>query len=135
MNATEVVDQLLGSENQRLVEASVHLPPRGTKWLAVFTGPEPGKQIWRSTGLTNREAALMVAQKWEQEARDERKRITNKHLKKRSSRVRQEIAGLMTQKEVAAVLGMSERGVREVERRAFAKLRRDASLQRLWNQY
>jgi hypothetical protein len=40
----------------------------------------------------------------------------------------------LTQKEVAALLNMSERGVRNVEKRAIAKLRRHPALRSLWGQ-
>src|SRR5437867_1426312 len=55
-----------------LSEATVRRPPRSRRWVAVFTGPEPGKQVWRSTGLTNRDAALALARQWEADARRER---------------------------------------------------------------
>ena len=42
-------------------------------------------------------------------------------------------AGL-TQKEVALVIGMSERGVRAVERRALDKLRRHPALREIWGE-
>src|SRR5439155_844453 len=41
--------------------------------------------------------------------------------------------GLLTQKEVAAVLGLSVRAIREIERRAFEKLRR--ALRRYWREH
>jgi hypothetical protein len=40
-----------------------------------------------------------------------------------------------TQKQVALALGMSERGVREAERRALEKLRHHPLLQHIWQQY
>jgi transcriptional regulator len=40
----------------------------------------------------------------------------------------------LTQKEVAALLGMSERGVRNIEKRALAKLRNHPALRSLWGQ-
>ena len=39
--------------------------------------------------------------------------------------------GLLTQREVAMVLGLSERAVRDIERRALAKLRHHPSLRKL----
>ena len=39
--------------------------------------------------------------------------------------------GVRSQRDVALVLGLSERAVRAIERRALAKLRRDPALQRL----
>jgi hypothetical protein len=61
--AQQIVEILLTGDplaEPRLVEASVHLPKRGTVWVATFTGSEGG-QNWRSTGLTDREQALLVA--------------------------------------------------------------------------
>ena len=42
---------------------------------------------------------------------------------------------MLTQKEVAQLLNMSERGVRAVERRAFEKLRQHAILWQAWQQF
>lgn len=42
--------------------ATVYRPQPGRKWVAAFTGPQEG-QRWLSTGLENREAALIVARK------------------------------------------------------------------------
>ena len=137
MDAKQIVHHLLDQPEVPfgwLAEASVYLPPRSTKWVAVFTGVEAGRQIRRSTGLSNREAALILARKWEREAREERTR-SKVPLKKPTIRAGSESPGLLTQKEVAAVLGMSERGVREAERRAMAKLRRHPALRQVWNAY
>ncbi|MHB8519953.1 MAG: sigma factor-like helix-turn-helix DNA-binding protein [Limisphaerales bacterium] len=41
----------------------------------------------------------------------------------------------MNQHEVAAVLGMSVRAVREIERGAFEKLRRHPALQQFWREH
>jgi hypothetical protein len=41
----------------------------------------------------------------------------------------------LTQKEVALVMGMSERGVRAVERRALDKLRRHPALRAIWGEW
>jgi transcriptional regulator with XRE-family HTH domain len=40
----------------------------------------------------------------------------------------------LTQREVAAALGLSERAVRNIERRAFRKLRNHPVLQAIWAQ-
>src|SRR5215212_9406727 len=72
MDANQIVDRLLDYAQLPsgwLAEASVYLPPRSTKWVAVFTGVESGQQVRQSTGLTNREAALVLARKWERDAR------------------------------------------------------------------
>jgi len=141
MTAITVIEALLDGKlgiQTRMSEASVHLPPRGTVWIASFTGPTPGERVWRSTGLRNRTQALALARKFEFEARQQRMAFGHR-LKKPSVRVRPGrdlgAAGPFTQKEVAQILNMSERGVREIERRAFAKLRRDPLLRRIWQQH
>ena len=138
MDANTVVAHLLDQKPPLLAEASVHLPRRGTRWVAVFTGPEPGRQIWRSTGLTDRTAALALAQKWEIQARRQRlaqgSRPRPSPIRVRRSPLETGIPARLTQKEVAALLNMSERGVRNVEKRALAKLRRHPALRTLWGQ-
>jgi len=133
--AEMIVEYLLDRE---LVEATVRLPPRGTRWIAVYTGVEPGKQVWRSTRLTDRAAAMAQAREWEVNARRDRAAYRNLP-RKPSMRVwrgsAEAAAGLLTQAEVAAVLGISVRAVREIERRAFAKLRRHPALRRFWREY
>jgi hypothetical protein len=138
MYAAQIVDALLdqnGNGCLLLGEASVYLPPRSTKWVAVFTGIEAGKQIRRTTGLTNRRRALALALKWERQARAARSRGEGGSKKPSIRAGASEDSGLLTQKEVAAVLGMSERGVREAERRAFSKLRTHPALRKMWKDY
>lgn len=138
MNANEIVKTLL-EEGEPLVpssvtEATVHLPPRCKIWMASFTGPEPGRQVWRSTGLTDQTQALLLARKWEAEAR--LRRMAYRGFRKPSIRVQHSSqSGGLTQREVAVLLKMSLRGVREVERRAFAKLRRNPLLKEFWWRY
>lgn len=142
MNATEIVEMLINAEGPiraaELIEASVRLPARGHIWVASYTGDEPGRQVWRSTGLTDRDQALARATQWEQEARQRRLargKVPGKptiRVRRRRSPSRMEP---LTQREVALLLGLSERGVREIERRAFAKLRRHPALRHLWQQY
>ncbi|MCI0541090.1 MAG: hypothetical protein L0Z50_38295 [Verrucomicrobiales bacterium] len=117
-----------------LNEATVRLPPRSSRWVAVFTGPEPGKQIQRSTGLSDRKAALAVARKWERQAKAQRLARKEKYPSKPSIRTRSGEA-LLTQEEVAALLRISVRAVREIERRAFEKLRRHPKLQQFWREF
>jgi|SRR5437762_8572281 len=121
-----------------LLEATVRLPPRGGKFVAVFRGPEPGKQVWRSTGLRDRKAALALAKRWEIAARRQRA-ASGGGIRKPTIRVRrgsgEAAAGLLNQREVAAILGISVRAVREIERRAFEKLRRHPSLRRFWREH
>ena len=137
MNAESVVAILL--ESGSLGESSVHLPARGTKWVAVYTGPEPGKQIWRSTGLTDRTAALRLAKQWEAEARMQRLKAPGrpKTLRHRVRSAREDTASVpgLTQREVALILGLSERAVRNIEKRALAKLRSHPEVKALLDEY
>ena len=144
MTADRIVAELLSHREywtaRQLLEATVRLPPRGHKWIAVYTGVEPGKQVWKSTHLTDRDAALAQARAWEAEAR---RRRAQSGLKPRLAniRVRPEV-GIATpdpsqprplsQREIAVVLRISERAVRVIERRALAKLRRHPLLRQLW---
>ena len=43
--------------------------------------------------------------------------------------------GCLSQKEVATILRISERAVREIERRAFDKLRRHPALKNFWREW
>ena len=122
---------------RRLVEVSIHRPRRGTRWVAAFRDAT-GRQIWRSTGLRERESALAVAKEWEADAK--RKRAAQGAVPPRLTiRVRsgspEKERGCLSQKEVGAILGMSERAVRDVERRALEKLRRHPSLRDFWREW
>ena len=132
MTAQMIVECLL---DPLLVEATVRLPPRGTRWIAVYTGPMPGKQVWRSTGLRDRDAAMALARRWEAEARQQR--AMSGAPRKPTMRVRrgsgEAAAGLLTQEEAAVVLRLSVRAIRNVERRAIEKLRR--GLRRFWREH
>ena len=134
--AATIVSTLLGEEP--LAEASVHLPQRSRVWVAAFTGPNGG-QVWRSTGLTDHDQALVLAKHWEAKARAQRLGL-GRPLQRPILRVRREEPGTaksgpLTQKEVAQLLKMSERGVRAVERRAFEKLRQHPLLRQAWQQF
>ena len=133
--ARKIVECLFDRE---LFEATVRCPPRSNRWVAVYSGPEPGKQVWRSTGLTDRDAALALARRWEAQARRERA-ASGALTRKPTIRVRpgsgEAAAGLLTQEEVAALLGLSVRAVREIERRAFEKLRRHPALRQFWREH
>src|SRR5437870_5709247 len=133
--AEMIVDYLLHAD---LAEAAVRRPPRSRRWVAVYTGVEPGKQVWRSTGLTGRSAALALARRWEAQARIQRA-ASGALTRKPTIRVRhgsaEAASGLLNQEEVAALLGISVRAVREIERRAFEKLRRHPALHRFWREY
>lgn len=122
---------------RNLIEASVHLPRRGSRWVAAFRD-ETGRQVWRSTGLRGRGRALAQARAWEEEAK--RKRATQAVApRKPTIRVRpgsgERELGLLTQAEVATIMKISERAVRAIERRAFDKLRRNPALRDFWREY
>jgi hypothetical protein len=94
--------------------------------------------VWQSTGLTDRAQALLVARKWEAEAREERARLG--HTPWRPLwRVRRPASdtptGPLTQKEVAMLLGISERAVRDIEHRALRKIRSHPLMREVWRQY
>ncbi|MGO9201354.1 MAG: sigma factor-like helix-turn-helix DNA-binding protein [Limisphaerales bacterium] len=141
MEPHEIVQVLIESDGpvdiEALIEVSLHRPHRGTKWVAAFRD-ENGRPIWKTTGLRDREAALAVAQEWERAAK--RKRAAqpagprNPTIRVRPGSAEREL-GLLTQKEVAAIMRISERSVREIERRAFAKLRRHPALKDFWREW
>lgn len=129
--AKEIVRFLLTDETPALLhEATVHRPKRGRVWVATFAGSD-GRQVWRSTGLTNKHQALLVARRWEARARQERMgRPTRKPIVP--------IGGGgqgLSQREIALFLKISERAVRQIERRAVEKIKRDRQLYQLWQAY
>lgn len=132
--AERIVECLL---DPLLAEATVRLPPRGTRWIAVYASAVPGKQTWRSTGLRDRDAALALAREWEAEARQQR--AMSGAPRKPTMRVRrgsgEAAAGLLNQEEVAALLGLSVRAIRQIEQLAFQKLRRHPALRRFWREH
>ncbi len=139
--AATIVSTLLGEEplaGAPVCEASVHLPRNGRIWVASFTGAEGG-QVWRSTGLTDHNHALLLARHWEAKARAQRLSLgrarSTPFLRVRREEPGTAKSGLLTQKEVAQLLKMSERGVRVVERRAFEKLRQHPILRQAWQQF
>jgi hypothetical protein len=128
-----LVARLLEEEPQdktSILEASVHTGRRCRVFVATFTGPHGG-QVWKTTGLTDYHQALQLARKWEAQAAAQRAKLGRTPTKpgKRTG------AGGLTQKEVARILKMSERGVRAAERRAFQKLRNHPRLRQLWSRY
>ena len=141
MNGSDIVEILIQAEEplcaRDLIEASVHLPKRGSRYVAAYRG-ETGRRVWRTTGLRNRAAALAQARKWEIEA--QRKRASQGPVpRKPTIRVRagsgERELGLLTQKEVAMILKISERAVRQIELRAFEKLRQHPVLKEFWQEY
>ena len=136
-----IVEILIESDGQvcarNLVEASVHLPHRGRRWVATFRDGT-GRQVWRSTGLRDRKPALTQAQEWENEAKSQRA-AQGRLPRKPTIRVRpgsgERELGLLTQREVALILRISERSVRAIEKRAFDKLRRHPALREFWREH
>ncbi len=139
MKAQQIVDRL--TERAGCVcEATVRRPPRGRIWVATFTGIEPGRQVWRSTGTANYHEALLQARAWEREALRERqaKGLGRAKAAIRAHRQQQRTgteAGPLSQRDVATILHMSERAVRNIERRALAKLFRHPRLRQIWREY
>jgi hypothetical protein len=135
-SAELIIEWLLDDEQAvplKLWEAGVFLGTRSRIYVATFTGSD-GQQVWRTTGLTDRDKAVLVAKAWESQARAQRAKFGSfgKHASKRKAIA----AGPgLTQKEVAKILGMSERGVRAVERRALLKLRNHPTLRKLWDEF
>ena len=141
MGPREIVEILIQTDGpvdaRSLVEVSVHLPKRGSRWVASFRD-ETGRQVWRTTGLRDREPALVLARRWEGEAKRRRAaqyaappRLT---IRVRSGSAERELGGF-SQQEVAAIMRISRRTVREIERRALAKLRSHPALQGFWREW
>lgn len=137
--AIDIIDTLLHADTpstaRALIEASVRRPPRGSVYVATYTGPEGG-QVRRSTGLRDREQALELARRWEAEARAERlSRMSALKGGKPGAERKERHPGGLTQKEIAELMNMSERAVRETERRAFQKLRKHPALRDFWREF
>jgi hypothetical protein len=142
MTIPELLEVLLEAEGpicmEALIdEASVHLPRRGSVWVASYRD-ENGVQRWRSTGQRDRVAAQTIAGKLEAEARRKRAAQAPRPAKP-TIRVRagsaEHALGFLSQKEVAIVMKISERAVRAIERRAFDKLRRHPALRQFWDEW
>jgi hypothetical protein len=141
MEPRELVQVLIETDSsvsaRRLVEVSIHRPARGTKWIAAYRDAT-GRRVWRSTRMRNRKAALAQAQRWEQD--EKQKRLAQGALpRKPIMRVRRGSAehevGLMSQAEVAAFMHITQRAVRDIERRAFDKIRRHPGLRAFWSEW
>jgi hypothetical protein len=136
MKPSQLVNTLLGGEHwveQILGEASIHKPRGGQVWVASFTASSGGQQ-WKSTQTKDPAAALAIAQALEAAAREER---TQKDAtgKKHRRHLGQAAGAGLTQREVALILGLSERAVRAIEKRALRKLARHPELAQLWREY
>jgi len=142
MEPHEIVQVLIESDEPLNIEAlideaSVHLPRRGSLWVASFRDGT-GRQLWRATGSRSRKEALALAKQWEEEARRRRARQgvlpPRPVIRVRPGSGEREV-GLLTQREVATIMEISERAVRGIERRAFDKLRRHPALRDFWREY
>jgi hypothetical protein len=139
MRPSDVVEILIAADEplcaRDLIEASVHLPRRSSRYVAAFRD-ENGRPVWRTTGLRQRGPALALAKRWEAEAK--RKRAAQPAgPRKPTIRVRRASGerelGLRSQEEVALAMKISTRAVREIERRAFEKIRQQ--LKQFWNEF
>ena len=139
MKAAQIISAMLGDEDwlqRMLAEASVHRPARGQKWIAYFAGAS-GRQQSKSTGSEDYAVALAIAKQWEAAARAQRA-LADKTGQPPRPRLRNRTGGAgvgLTQLEVALVLRMSERAVRDIEKRALRKLAQHPQLRALWRGY
>jgi hypothetical protein len=142
VNAEEIVRMLLEADGPLCMyalidEASVHLPRRGTRWVATFRD-ETGNQVWKATGQRDRTAAQAIAD--ELEAAAKRKRAAQGGQRKKPViRVRRGSGergrGPFTQAETAAIMRVSERTVRQIEKTAFQKLKNHPALREFWREW
>jgi hypothetical protein len=97
-----------------------------------------GGNRWRSTGTTDRKVALALAKQWEEEARRKGGAgpcSPQKALIRVTGGNGQADPEPFTQREVAMIMQISERAVRNIERRAIAKLRQNPVLKALWREW
>jgi Sigma-70, region 4 len=142
VNAEEIVGMLLEADGPLHIcalidEASVHLPRRGTRWVAAFTD-ENGRQVWKSTGQRDRTAAQAIAD--ELEAAAKRKRLAqggppNRPVIRVQRGSGERGLGPFTQAETAAIMRISERSVRQLQKSAFTKLRNHPALKEFWREW
>jgi hypothetical protein len=130
--AREIIERVVASQPATLPEATIRRPPRSGVFVAIFTGPEPGQQIAKSTGLKDYKAAMALAKQWEEEARRAREA---RKAERQGSGSRRGMACGLSQAEVGALMDISERGVRAIERRAIAKLKRHPMIRAIWKEY
>jgi hypothetical protein len=119
-----------------LIEASIHLSTRGKTFNASYRDAS-GRQVWRTTRLRDPEQALKLAQAWE--AAEQQKRAAQRHPsgkeKEPASPGRLTSGCGFSEAEVAAILHVSQRTVRQDLKRAFAKLRQNPALRELWREW
>jgi DNA-binding NarL/FixJ family response regulator len=142
MTIQKLVQILLESDlplsAQGLIEASVHLPKRGSIFMASFRD-EHGRQVQRTTHQRDRAAAQAVADNLEADAREKRLAMPWINPGKPRIRVRRRSAerllGLLSHAEIAAALGLSERTIRKIEAEALRKLFLHPELRTFWREY
>jgi len=120
-----------------ICEASVHQGRRSKIFIATFTAPAGG-QVWKTTGSRDYHEALMLAGKWEAEARSQRARLGRSPRKPHirvSGGGQSTTVQPLTQEQVAKILKVSVRCVRQIEHRAISKLRNHPLLKQLWRQF
>jgi hypothetical protein len=113
----------------------VHRPRRGRIYVASFTGA--AGQQWKSTGEADPALALARAQEFEAAARVQRAN-SGRPARMQRQRLRPPAGvagGGLTQREVGLLLGLSERAVRAIEKRALRKLAQHPRLQEIWRQF
>lgn len=138
MKSSQIINELLEGNDwaRRLIgEASVHRPRRGRIWVASFTGAEG--QEWRSTGTADHSLALAKAKEFEAAARAQRANAApaGRRLTRRIRQVAEPYPRGLTQREVGLLLGISERAVRVIEKRALRKLAGHPHLRDVWRQF
>ena len=100
--------------------------------------PLPEAPACGASGVDNRDQALLLAKEWEAQAREHRASLCHTPgklilcIRRLASSAR---SGSLSQQEVALLLSMSVRRMREVQRRAFAKLRNHPLLRHVWLQF
>ena len=105
--------------------------------MATFRD-ETGNQVWKATGQRDRRAAQAIAD--ELEAAAKRKRFAQggppKNLVLRVRRGSGDRGrGPFTQAETAAIMRVSERTVRQLQKSAFTKLRNHPALKEFWREW
>ena len=137
MKPTKIVNELLQGDQwarKLMGEASIHLPRRGKKWVASFTGPE-GQQ-WKSTGTADPALARAKAAEFEAAAGVQRMNPSRSVRRPPGNRQSAEHRDRgLTQREVGLLLGLSERAVRAIEKRALRKLACHPDLREVWRQF
>jgi hypothetical protein len=130
--AREIIEGVVSAQPAALLDATVRRPPRSRVFVAIYSGPEPGQQIARSTGQRDYAAAMAQARGWEAEARRAREA---RMAADQGSGSRRGMACGLSQAQVAVLMDLSECAVRAIEQRAIQKLKRHPMIKSLWKEY